>query len=137
MGRTSVLVLAVGVLIAGGAARVAWTASARPALRLESSTVDFGPLAERATKGVIVRNAGRAPLRILAVSSSCGCTTAVIDATILPPGGSAPLAITFDPVAHGPQPGPARHAVYVRTNDQRTPEAEIEVRAVVLKEPAR
>src|SRR3990172_1139328 len=61
MGRTSVLVLAFGVLIAGGAARVAWTASARPALRLEPSTVDFGPLAERATKGVIVRNAGHAP----------------------------------------------------------------------------
>src|SRR5574341_1160156 len=46
-------------------------------------------------------------------------------------GGVATLAITFDPVAHGPVAGPARHAVYLRTNDPRTPEAEIEVRAVV------
>jgi hypothetical protein len=137
MGRTSVLVLAVGVLIAGGAARVAWTASARPALRLEPAVLDFGPLAERMTKAVVVRNAGRAPLRVLAVSSSCGCTTAAITTSVVPPRSAARLEITFDPAAHGPQPGPARHAVYVRTNDQRTPEAEIEVRAVVLKEPAR
>jgi hypothetical protein len=95
--------------------------------------VNFGPLAERATKVVMVRNIGRAPLRILAISTSCGCTTAKIDSTTLAPNSAAALAITFDPVSHGPTPGPARHAVYLRTNDPRTPEAEVEVRAVVVK----
>lgn len=133
MRRAPVLVVAVGMLIASGAAGAVWTASARPAIRLDPSAVDFGPLAKRMTRTVVVHNAGRAPLRVLAVSSSCGCTTAAIEANTLAPGGSAPLEITFDPVAHGPQPGPVRHAVYLRTNDPRKPEAEIEVRAVVLK----
>jgi len=133
MRRTSVLAVAVGILLAGGAARVLWTASARPVIRLDPSAVDFGPLAGRVTKAVVVRNAGRAPLRVLAVSSSCGCTTAAITMSVVPARGTARLEITFDPAAHGSEAGPARHAVYVRTDDPRTPEVEIEVRAVVLK----
>jgi hypothetical protein len=122
-----------GVLIASASLWAAWTTAARPALRLEPPVVDFGPLAQRATRIIEVRNDGRAPLRVLGISTSCGCTTAVISMSVLPAHGSARLEITFDPAAHGPVPGPARHAVYVRTDDPKTPEAEVEVRAVVVK----
>ncbi len=72
-------------------------------------------------------------MHVAGISTSCGCTTAAVDITTVPPGRAARLTITFDPDAHGPEEGPASHAVYVRTNDPGLPEAEIEVRAVVVK----
>ncbi|MDR7521563.1 MAG: DUF1573 domain-containing protein [Armatimonadota bacterium] len=132
-----IALLAAGAVVAAGVVWLGQTAGGRPALVLETTAVDFGPLRERSTRFVELRNAGRKPLYILAISSSCGCTTAEADATVLVPGATARLAITFDPVAHGPQTGPARHAVYLRTNDVRAPEIEVEVRAVVLEATAR
>jgi hypothetical protein len=134
--RTTLLLSAVAVLLAAGA-WTAWTLTARPEIVVARTSVDFGRITERRSQDVEVRNAGRAPLRVLAISSSCGCTTARIDATVLAPRTGTRLAITFDPAAHGPDPGPAQHAVYLRTNDGRTPETEIEVRAVVVKEQTR
>ena len=133
--RRAILGVAAALLAVGGWA--VWTATARPQIVVTPSSVDFGPIAERRIIQVEVRNAGRAPLRVLAVTSSCGCTVPAIGATTVAPRTATRLAITFDPVAHGPQAGPARHAVYVRTNDPRTPEVEIEVKAVVLKGVAR
>lgn len=130
-GRAILGIVAAALLAGGG--WTAWTATARPHIVITPSAVDFGPIAERRTMQVEVRNAGRAPLRVLAVTSSCGCTVPAIGATTVAPRTTTQLAITFDPVAHGPQAGPARHSVYIRTNDPRTPEVEIEVSAVVLK----
>jgi hypothetical protein len=135
MRRMTVFMVAAGLLAAGGAAWAVWNYTARPAIALDPTALDFGPLAAPMvkTRTVVVRNAGRAPLRIAAISSSCGCTTGKMDVTVLSSGGAAQLTVTFDTAAHGPQTGPARHAVYLRTNDPRNPEVEIEVRAVVLK----
>lgn len=130
-GRAILGIVAAALLAGGG--WTAWTATARPHIVITPSAVDFGPIAERRTMQVEVRNAGRAPLRVFAVTSSCGCTVPAIGATTVAPRTTTQLAITFDPVAHGPQAGPARHSVYIRTNDPRTPEVEIEVSAVVLK----
>ncbi len=131
--RGAIFVIAVGLLAAGGAAWAVWGYTARPSIVLDPTALDFGSLAAAETKTVAVRNAGRAPLRIVAISSSCGCTTGKMDVTVLSPGAAAQMRVTFDTVAHGPQTGPARHAVYLRTNDPRNPEVEIEVRAIVLK----
>lgn len=122
-------------LLAAGAAL--WLLAAHPAVAVEPAAVDFGRISARATKDVVVRNNGWRVLRIRGVSSSCGCTTATIEATHVPPRRGTRLSITFDPAAHGPEVGPARHAVYVRTDDPRTPEVEIEVRAVVLSRAQR
>lgn len=127
--------VAAGLLAAGGAAWAIWVQVARPAVALDPTELDFGPLSAPMvqTRAVEVRNAGRTPLRIEAISSSCGCTTGKMDVAVISPGETAQMRVTFDTVAHGPQTGPARHAVYLRTNDPRNPEVEIEVRAVVLK----
>lgn len=133
--RSAVLMVAAGLIVAGGAAWAVWTYTARPAIAMDPTTLDFGPLSAPMVEArtVSVRNTGRAPLRIEAISSSCACTTGKMDATVVSPGAAAQMRVTFDTVAHGPQTGPARHAVYVRTNDPRNPEVEIEVRAMVLK----
>ncbi len=134
MKRTVLLAAVLAALVVAGlAARAAWE-TAVPHIVVEQASVDFGPIASRAEKAVRVRNGGRARLAITAISSSCGCTTARIEKQALAPGESALLAITFDVEAHGPQTGPAQHAIYLRTNDPNRPEVEIEVRAVVLKE---
>ncbi|MDR7419302.1 MAG: DUF1573 domain-containing protein [Armatimonadota bacterium] len=130
------MLLAGTVLLAAGT-WITWTGTARPEVVVARASVDFGPIAARRSQDVQIRNAGRAPLHVLAVTSSCGCTTARIGAALLPPGSGTQLTITFDPDAHGPDPGPAQHSVYLRTNDRRTPEAEIQVRAVVVKEKTR
>ena len=135
MRRQTLLGLLVAALAAGGWA--GWTATARPRVVVAPPAVDFGPITGRRTLAVEVRNDGRAPLRVLAVTTSCGCTTATVGAMLIGPRDATSLSITFDPVAHGPQPGPARHAVYVRTNDPGAPETEVEVRAVVVKGVAR
>jgi hypothetical protein len=132
MRQHALLGTVLAALLVGGG-WVAWTATARPQIVVRPPTVDFGQVTERRTRILEVRNAGRAPLRVLAVTASCGCTTPQIGDATVAPGGTTTLSITFDPVAHGPQGGPARHAVYVRTNDPRVPETEIEVRAVVIK----
>jgi hypothetical protein len=128
-------ILAVAIIT--GAIWAAWQATAHPRIAVAPSAVDFGPVTERKTRTIEVRNSGRATLQILAVTSSCGCTIPAIDATALAPRSATHLTITFDPAAHGPQAGPARHSVYLRTNDPRVPETEIEVRAIVVKGAAR
>lgn len=135
MRRAPIVAAIVGLALAAGA-WTAWTATARPTMVLEPTALDFGPLEVRTTREVIVRNAGRAPLRVLGVSSSCGCTIPSLAASSVAPGGAARLQVTFDPEAHGPETGPAQHSVYIRTNDPRTPEAEVEVRAVVIRRGA-
>lgn len=130
------LVAAAALAAVLGAAWTLWWATARPRIDVRPVAIDFGPLARAAVQDVEIRNTGRRTLRILGVSSSCGCTTGRLGASEIPAGRSVVLFITFDPAKHGPQTGPARHAVYVRTNDARAPEVEIPVRAVVL-EPRR
>ncbi|MDR7540420.1 MAG: DUF1573 domain-containing protein [Armatimonadota bacterium] len=134
-GRRVVAVLAAVVLLAGVLLVVARRGPSEPAVALDPVAVDFGEVSAPASRAVLVRNVGRAPLQILSASTSCGCTRAVVERSTIPPRGAARLVVTFDPVAHGPQAGPARHAVYLRTNDPRAPEVELEVRAVVVKAP--
>ncbi len=133
-GRRAAAILAAAVLLAGVLLAVARRGPSHPAVALEPVAVDFGEVSAPASRTVLVRNVGRAPLQVLSVSTSCGCTRAAVDRSTIPPRGAARLVVTFDPVAHGPQPGPARHAVYLRTTDPRTPEVELEVRALVVKE---
>jgi len=133
--RAAVAALVAAVLLAGLLLLVARREPSHPAVALDPVAVDFGEVSAAASRTVLVRNLGRAPLQILSVSTSCGCTTAAIDRPTIPVRGAGQLTVTFDPVAHGPEAGPARHAVYLRTNDPRTPEVELEVRAVVVKEP--
>lgn len=132
-GRRVAAVLAAAVLLVGALLAVARRGPPHPTVALDPAAVDFGEVSATASRTILVRNIGRAPLQVLAVSTSCGCTTAAVDPSTIPPRGAGRLTVTFDPVAHGPETGPARHAVYVRTNDPRTPEAELEVRAVVVK----
>jgi hypothetical protein len=110
---------------------------AAPQVAVSPTGYDFGPIGpEPVTTVFTVRNEGDGPLQIESVSTSCGCTTAQIEAQTIAPGTSAALTVTFDPQAHAGSVGQFVRYVYLRTDDPARPEVELEIRADVIENPA-
>ena len=80
-----------------------------------------------ASASLVVRNTGRAPLDILSVSTSCGCTTATVSPTTIPAGGEGVLRIAYDSNAHPEDAGPINRYVFIASNDPDESELRIEV----------
>ncbi|NOZ58859.1 MAG: DUF1573 domain-containing protein [Euryarchaeota archaeon] len=131
------LLLVAGVVAAAGAAKYL-SLSAQPEVEVVPESHDFGTIGyEEVRKVFTVRNAGGAPLEIRAVTTSCGCTRAYINETVIPPGGEAELLVTFDPrLMEVEVLGEVYREVYVLTNDPAKPEVVIPVTAFVVKEGA-
>ncbi len=114
-----------------------------PRIAIIPSSYNFGVVPYRAvTKSFTVRNIGRAPLLITGISTSCGCTSAKIESTSarigkeeLLPGEETELLVTFDPnLMEERLKGEIYRVVYVKSNDPKQPEAEIEIRATLEEE---
>lgn len=70
------------------------------------------------TKEILLTNIGSQTLIIENVSTSCGCTVATIESSIILPGNTAVLNIEFDSGAHGPDvTGQITRMVFVNSND--------------------
>ena len=128
----------VGVILAGGAAKY-FSAGGEPRVEVTPASYDFGTIGYEEVKKVFtVKNAGGAPLEIRAVSTSCGCTRAYINETVIPPGKEAELLVTFDPLLMEVEVlGKVYREVYVLTNDPAKPEVAIPITAFVVKEEGR
>lgn len=123
------LLLGVGIL-----AITLWP-EASAQIAVSSASVDFGEIDQGGgpvTATIEVRNDGGRPLNIFRVSTSCGCTTAKMDASSILPGASSPLTITFDPMVHKDENGPITRAVYLQTSDPKQPELIIDVIGTVI-----
>lgn len=127
----TILFLVTLLLVSGGCSAVP---SGTPAVRLGTTEIDMGtiPNTQPVSRTVTIQNAGGGWLEILGVSTSCGCTTAAVNVSRLPAGGTAQVTITFDPTAHGGEEGPFFRKVYIRTNDPASPEAVISVHVTVV-----
>lgn len=73
-----------------------------PVIRLDADQVNLGTVSnkEPTTHHIMVRNAGRTPLEIRDIRTSCACTQGRMrsgDPAVIPPGGSDTLEITFYP----------------------------------------
>ncbi len=68
-----------------------------PILRISAREVDFGRVEQFQTfdRQILLGNEGDAPLRILKVESSCGCTVAVPSDSIVMPGREVRLDVSF------------------------------------------
>jgi hypothetical protein len=101
-----------------------------PVIEFDTRVHDFGTVDE----GMILRhvfkvkNTGTLPLELAGAVASCGCTAAVIKAKNIPPGGSAPLEVTFD--THGFL-GTGSKMITVSSNDQRNPESSLEIKYTI------
>ena len=110
-----------------------------PAIQITPAAFDWGTViyGEIAQKTFIIANAGNQPLEILRLSTSCGCTKAVMaeNDKIIAPGQSAEMSVTFDPAVHQDDMdlGEIVRVVYIKSNDSQKPEAEVELRAKVIK----
>jgi len=80
-----------------------------------------------ASASLVVRNTGSAPLVVQAVSTSCGCTTAVLEPTTIPAGGEGVLRIAYDSNAHAEDMGPIRRDVFVASNDPDEGDLRVEI----------
>jgi Protein of unknown function (DUF1573) len=108
---------------------------AGPRIAVEPPSFDFGKaLPQRAlAREFNIRNFGDRDLIIENVSTSCGCTAALLDPArkVVKAGGSAPLRVTLTTAA---SPGSMSKSVLVRSNDPARPLFEIKLQATVVAE---
>jgi hypothetical protein len=107
----------------------------QPSIAIDPIEFDFGDvnIGEIVTQDVVVSNVGNAELVIESVTTSCGCTTAEIEGTRIPPGESTTLKITFDGGAHGDVTNFYTRQVFIASNDPEQPEIRIEFTANVIR----
>lgn len=106
-----------------------------PVIVLETSelALDDVPNGEIVERTVNVQNDGDAPLLVETVTTSCGCTSAVLEPMTLGPGESGVLRVSFDSGAHGPDlRGPLMRQIVLLSNDPATPEAVLALTANIL-----
>lgn len=109
-----------------------------PAISAKPDAIDFGEVTngDVLTAEVVVSNSGSVDLVIEAVSTSCGCTTAQIDPTVIAPGAAGTLIVTYDSGAHGPdEVGPIERQVFIASNDPLRSEILVKISATVLPRP--
>jgi hypothetical protein len=101
-------------------------------LDLPAASHDFGRIPGRRDVAHVfsVQNTGTADVKIWNLVTSCGCTTAALYSSIIPPGQRADLTVTFDPDFHATQ-GPVVRLVWFATNDPTQPWAEVRLAADV------
>ncbi len=111
---------------------VPWAAKAEPRPRIvfEDRIFDFGVLLQGATaqNSFVFRNAGKAPLEIRSVTSSCGCTAALPDQKTVPPGGKSAIRVQYD--SRG-KVGEVHKTVRVQSNDPEERVVHLVVRGMV------
>jgi len=109
------LACAVAGLIAVPGARTEQASS--PVIVIEEGNdFDFGKVvSDRGVEHVFtVRNAGKKPLVITRVMTSCGCTAAMMESSVIDPGKTGRLRISFNPKG---QKGKVSRTVTVYSND--------------------
>ena len=91
---------------------------------------DFGTVTEGETvkHTFIVKNTGTTPLLISRVRSSCGCTAAVTKDKEVPPGGQTEIEVSFNTTG---RMGPNRKTITIQSNDDKNPNAKIEIKAMI------
>lgn len=105
-----------------------------PRLEMPEYSHDFGRVYARWEVSHIfaVQNVGTADLVISNLVTSCGCTTAELSSSIIPPGHGADLTVTFDADYH-PIRGEVTRLVWFATNDPAQPWVEVRITADVQR----
>jgi hypothetical protein len=106
------------------------SANAAPKLEAVEKIHDFGNATEgdRLTHVFVVKNTGSGTLIIDRVTTSCGCTAAVLKKKEIPPGSQGEIEVTFDTSRRG---GDNRKTITIQSNDPANPRSELEIRAKV------
>ena len=108
-------------------------ALAGPHFTFDKTVYDFRTVAQGKTvaHSFTFRNTGDAPGTIARVSSSCGCTVAVVSDKIIQPGKSGSIKTTFDSSDFH---GPVTKEVFVYLGDQQKPAHILTMKGIVVEE---
>lgn len=79
----------------------------------------------------VIRNMGQGPLTISRAYTTCGCTTAEISASVIPPGKVATARLIFDAGFHDTAGQTVRRGLILENNDPNQSQAEIWIQATV------
>jgi hypothetical protein len=107
-------------------ARPAHPSTGQPSIDFDSRSHDFGVVNEGPQVRHVfkIKNKGSAPLVLSGAYASCGCTSATLDATTIPPGGSGALSVVMD--TRG-EKGKGTRSITVHSNDPTRPEETLEI----------
>jgi hypothetical protein len=103
-----------------------------PRIRVEPSSFDFGKAVQNRTLGkeFSLRNFGTEDLVIENITTTCGCTAALMDGNkVIKPGGTAPLRVSLETRDSS---GKVERRILVRSNDPTTSLLEIKVEVTVV-----
>lgn len=91
-----------------------------PALRLNTSNVDFGRIraSAAAVREIQFTNAGKKELNLRALQGNCTCITATASKTSIKPGDNSTIKIAFNPQDRS---GTQQKAVTIYSNDPKNP----------------
>lgn len=105
----------------------------QPKIEIPEKSFNFGLIGPKdvVEQEFIIRNVGDAPLTISRAYTTCGCTTAEISATIIPPGKVATIKLIYDAGFHDTSGQTVRRGLIIENNDPQQSQAEIWVQASV------
>ncbi len=112
--------------------KISFAQAAGPRISILQKSFDFG----KVIQGKIVKhdfeisNAGDAPLKIIRLRSSCGCTVVKPSGNVIKPDGKITIHAEFN---SGHYLGTVRKYVYLTSNDPNTPEVRLSLTGIVVK----
>jgi hypothetical protein len=132
---TAVLALffAVGATTAGAEVPTPQASAKKGArIAIEPAGFDFGQALQNKTLNhdFVLRNVGDEPLRIEDVRTTCGCTAALPNARVVPPGGQTRLQVSLQTRT---SEGRLEKGVSIRSNDPTRNVLEIKLTVTVVK----
>jgi hypothetical protein len=121
-----------------------------PSIEVSPTEYDFGNIPRGVSTATFqIWNSGEVDLKLTGVSTSCGCTSAVIKYRgitspvfgmhnnpkdwnmIVLPGETAVLEVSYDSDLH-PDSGAVQRAVYIKSNDPFNSEVQVDLTANVM-----
>ncbi len=106
-----------------------------PKIELSTTSFDLGninPDKGIRTETFFIKNTGNGLLKIISVSTSCGCTEAKVESKEIPPGEQIELIITYDSSVHPELTGKIKRIIYIKSNDPFQEEVELELTGNIL-----
>lgn len=105
----------------------------QPEIQVPEKSYNFGIVGPQdvVEREFIIRNVGDAPLTISRAYTTCGCTTAEISASVIPPGQVATIKLVFDAGFHDAAGQTVRRGLIIENNDPQRSQTEIWIQAKV------
>jgi len=107
-----------------------------PKITLNRTLHDFGVIPQyggTVEATFVVGNDGTDNLEIGQITTSCSCTSATIEDSVIQPGDDTTLTVVFDPDLHEEPLDVFKRTVFLPTNDPNTPEAEVAVQVDIAE----